>query len=77
MNNIRTARLLKGWTQAEVCRRTGGLVSQYRLSCIERGLEPKLDEAIALAHVLDLKAEPDEQQAQDGELVRRAYRRDQ
>ncbi|MFY9823546.1 MAG: helix-turn-helix transcriptional regulator [Thermoanaerobaculia bacterium] len=64
-------RALRGWTQRELCRRTG--IDPSRLSRIEKGATPKLDELLRLGAALNAGLDdlvlPDEAPA-GGEMAR-------
>jgi hypothetical protein len=57
LTRVKAIRLEKGYTQMEVVERTRGIVNQYRLSVIERGVPPRPDEAVALAFSLNISPE--------------------
>ncbi|HEX4966099.1 MAG TPA: helix-turn-helix transcriptional regulator [Thermoanaerobaculia bacterium] len=64
-------RALRGWTQRELCRRTG--IDPARLSRMEKGATPKLDELLRLGAALNAGLDdlvlPDEAPA-GGEIAR-------
>jgi transcriptional regulator with XRE-family HTH domain len=66
-------RALRGWTQRELCRRTG--IDPARLSRVEKGATPKLEELLRLGAALNAGLDdlvlPDEVPA-GGELTRLA-----
>lgn len=56
LSKVKAARLEKGLTQMQVVEQTAGILNQYRLSVIERGVKPRPDEAAALVHALEIPA---------------------
>jgi transcriptional regulator with XRE-family HTH domain len=54
---IKERRLELGLTQMDIVARTSGLLNQYRVSIIERGVRPRPDELAALAFALDIPIE--------------------
>jgi len=56
LSKVRAARLDKGLTQMEVVAQCANILSQYRLSVIERGVPPRGDEAAAISVVLGVPA---------------------
>lgn len=56
MNKVKVARMERGLRQIEVVDKSGGILNQYRLSIIERGVKPRPDEAAALSIALGIPA---------------------
>jgi transcriptional regulator with XRE-family HTH domain len=57
LTKIRIERLQRGLRQTDVVEMVSGVVQQYRLSLIERGIVPNPDEAKALAEAFGTKPE--------------------
>ena len=52
LSRVKARRLEMGLSQIAVVKQTAGILNQYRLSVIERGLKPRPDEAAVIAYVL-------------------------
>ena len=57
LTKIKFERIKKGLRQTDVADLTQGVVPQYRLSLIERGITPLPNEAKALADAFNVKPE--------------------
>jgi transcriptional regulator with XRE-family HTH domain len=56
MNRLRFERRSRNISQADLAAKTSGVVKQPRLSILERGGKPRLDEILALAYALGVHA---------------------
>lgn len=54
LTKIRILRLERGLRQVDVVNLTNGRISQHRLSLLERGVSPTVEEAQALAKIFDM-----------------------